>query len=50
MGVGYRMVLHMLPSGVKGDLDKWGQRSPKVGQQNNSETLRDGAKVSIEGK
>ena len=36
--------------GVKRDLDKRGQRSPKVGQRNNSETLRDRAKVSIKGK
>ena len=36
--------------GVKGDLDKRGQRSPKVGQRNNSETLRDKAKLSIKGK
>ena len=36
--------------GVKGDLDRRGERSPKVGQLNNSETLRDGTQVSIEGK
>jgi len=37
-------------AGVKGDLYKRGQRSPKVGQRNNSETVRDRAKVSVEGK
>ena len=34
-------------AGVKGDLDKRGQRSPKVGQRKNSETLRDRQKVSM---